>query len=117
MMVEEYGLSPAPKSPALASLSTFAAFILCGLVPLVTYLGAGGLVACVVATGCVFFAIGAIKSRWSLIAWWRSGLGTFFIGMIAAALAFGVGFCLRTFSMCRRVDGRRRMGLPPRKTV
>jgi VIT1/CCC1 family predicted Fe2+/Mn2+ transporter len=95
MVVEEYGLSPTSKSPALAALSTFAAFILCGLVPLVTYLGAGGLKSCVVATGCVFFAIGAIKSRWSLTTWWRSGLGTLFIGMIAAALAFGVGFGLR----------------------
>ena len=42
-----------------------------------------------------FFAIGAIKSRWSLTAWWRSGLGTLFIGMFAAALAFGVGFGLK----------------------
>jgi len=95
MVVEEYGLAPTPKSPALAAVSTFAAFMLCGLVPLVTYLGARGLVPCVVATGVVFFAIGAIKSRWSLTAWWRSGLGTFFIGMIAAALAFGVGFGLK----------------------
>jgi VIT1/CCC1 family predicted Fe2+/Mn2+ transporter len=95
MVVEEYGLAPTPKSPALAAVSTFAAFMLCGLVPLVTYLGAHGLVPCVVATGVVFFAIGAIKSRWSLTAWWRSGLGTFFIGMIAAALAFGVGFGLK----------------------
>jgi len=95
MVVEEYGLAPTPKSPILAAVSTFAAFMLCGLVPLVTYLGARGLVPCVVATGVVFFAIGAIKSRWSLTAWWRSGLGTFFIGMIAAALAFGVGFGLK----------------------
>jgi len=94
--VEEYGLAPTPKAPALAALSTFAAFMICGLVPLVTYLGAGGLVSCVVATGVVFFAIGAIKSRWSLTAWWRSGLGTFSIGMFAAALAFWVGFGFRT---------------------
>lgn len=96
MVVEEYGLAPTPKAPILAAFSTFAAFILCGLVPLVTYLGAGGLVACVAATGAVFFAIGAIKSRWSLTTWWRSGLGTFSIGMFAAALAFWVGFGFRT---------------------
>jgi hypothetical protein len=94
-VVEEYAVAPTPKSPALAALSTFAAFILCGLVPLVTYLGAGGLVPCVVATGFVFFAIGAIKSWWSLTPWWRSGLGNFFIGMSAAALAFCVGFGFR----------------------
>jgi len=96
MVVEEYGVAPTPKSPLLAGLNTFAAFILCGLVPLVTFLGAGGLVPCGVATGVVFFAIGAIKSRWSLTSWWRSGFGTFVIGMSAAALAFGVGFGFRT---------------------
>jgi vacuolar iron transporter family protein len=95
MVVEEYGLAPTPKSPILAALSTFAAFILCGLVPLTTYLWGGGLIPCVVATGMVFFSIGAIKSRWSLTTWWRSGSGTLGIGMFAAALAFGVGFGLR----------------------
>ena len=95
MVVEEYGVAPTPKSPLLAALSTFGAFLLCGLVPLVSYLGVGRLLPCVAATGMVFFVIGAIKSRWSLTAWWRSGLGTFLIGMSAAALAFAVGFGFR----------------------
>jgi vacuolar iron transporter family protein len=96
MVVEEYGLAPTPKSPVVAALSTFAAFTLCGLVPLVTYLCMGGLIPCVVATGVALLAIGAIKSRWSLATWWLSGFGTFCIGMFAAALAFCVGFGLRT---------------------
>jgi vacuolar iron transporter family protein len=95
MAVEEYGLSPSPRSPALAALSTFAAFIVCGLVPLVTYLSAGGLTSCIVATGATFFGVGAIKSRWSPAAWWRSGLETFVIGVSAAAVAFAVGFGLK----------------------
>ncbi len=95
MAVEEYGLSPAVRSPVLAALSTFTAFILCGLVPLVTYLSAGGLAWCVVAAGATFFGVGAIKSRWSPAAWWRSGLETFVIGMSAAAVAFAVGFGLK----------------------
>jgi vacuolar iron transporter family protein len=95
MAVEEYGVSPTPKSPLLAGLNTFCAFLLCGLVPLVTYLLAGGFLVCVVATGCTFIAIGAIKSRWSLSNWWRSAVETFLIGMSAAALAFAVGFGLR----------------------
>jgi len=96
MAVEEYGLSPTPRSPVLAALSTFAAFIACGLVPLVTYLSAGGLAACVVAAGATFFGVGAIKSRWSPLAWWRSGLETLLIGMSAAAVAFAVGYGLTT---------------------
>ncbi len=95
MAVEEYGLSPSPRSPTLAALSTFAAFIMCGLVPLVTYLSAGGLTSCIVATGATFFGVGAIKSRWSPAAWWRSGLETFVIGVSAAAVAFAVGFGLK----------------------
>jgi vacuolar iron transporter family protein len=96
MAVEEYGLSPAVRSPVLAALSTFAAFIICGLVPLATYLSAGGIVSCIVAAGATFFGVGAIKSRWSPTTWWRSGLETFAIGMTAAAVAFAVGFGLRT---------------------
>lgn len=96
MAVEEYGLSPNPKSPTLAALNTFIAFVMCGLVPLATYLSPGGLATCATATGVAFFGIGAIKSRWALAAWWRSGLETFFIGMAAAALAFAVGFSVRT---------------------
>jgi VIT1/CCC1 family predicted Fe2+/Mn2+ transporter len=96
MAMEEYGLSPTLRSPVLAALSTFAAFILCGCVPLVSYLSNGGLIACVVATGATFFSVGAIKSRWSPAGWLRSALETFFIGMSAAALAFAVGFALRT---------------------
>jgi len=96
MAVEEYGLSPTPRSPVLAALSTFAAFIACGLVPLVTYLSACGLASCVAAAGATFFGVGAIKSRWSPLAWWRSGLETLLIGMSAAAVAFAVGYGLTT---------------------
>jgi VIT1/CCC1 family predicted Fe2+/Mn2+ transporter len=96
MAVEEYGLSPAAKSPIKAALSTGAAFLLSGLVPLISYLVAYSLTASVAATGVVFFGIGAAKSRWSLASWWRSGLETLLIGMSAAGLSFAIGFALRT---------------------
>lgn len=95
MAVEEYGVSPAVKSPVRAALSTAAAFVLSGLVPLVSYLLAYSLAACVLATGLVFFAIGAAKSRWSLAGWARSGLETLLIGMSAAGLSFGIGYALQ----------------------
>lgn len=96
MAVEEYGLSPTLRSPVFAALNTFAAFIVCGLVPLVTYLAAGGLTSCIAATGATFFGVGAIKSRWSLVTWWRSGFESLLIGMSAAALAFVVSLWLKT---------------------
>jgi vacuolar iron transporter family protein len=96
MAVEEYGLSPALKSPIRAALSTSAAFVLSGLVPLISYLVAYSLTACVVATGLVFFGIGAAKSRWSLAGWLRSSVETLVIGMSAAGLSFWIGYALRT---------------------
>lgn len=95
MATEEYGLAPTQRSPVSAALSTFAAFILCGCVPLLSYLWAGGLIACVLATGSTFFFVGAIKSRWSSTGWLRSGLEAFLIGMSAAAVAFAAGYGLR----------------------
>ena len=44
-----------------------------------------------VSTAAVFFAIGSVKSLWSLMAWWRSGLETLTIGLFAAVLAFAAG--------------------------
>lgn len=98
MAVEEYGLSPAVRSPIVAALNTSAAFVLCGLVPLVSYLIAYSLTWSVVATGLVFFGIGATKSRWSLAGWPRSGLETLLIGMSAAGLSFLIGYGLRAFA-------------------
>jgi len=95
MAVEEYGLSPAVKSPLKAALSTSAAFVLSGLVPLISYLIGYSLAASVAATGLVFFGIGAAKSRWSLAGWFRSGVETLLIGMSAAGLSFAIGYALR----------------------
>nr|WP_294527122.1 VIT1/CCC1 transporter family protein [uncultured Rhodopila sp.] len=95
MTVEEYGLSPAVKSPVRAALSTAAAFVLCGLVPLASYLLAYSFGLSVAATGLVFFAIGAAKSKWSLSDWFRSGLETLAIGMSAAGLSYVIGYALK----------------------
>jgi VIT1/CCC1 family predicted Fe2+/Mn2+ transporter len=97
MLREEYGLPGAVRSPWLAALSTFSAFIVCGLVPLVPFLvgEANAFWQAAGATGSVFFAIGSAKSRWSTAPWWRSGLETLLVGGVAAALAYGVGMLLR----------------------
>lgn len=93
---KDYDFSQSMRSPMQAALNTFSAFILCGLVPLIAYLlTPTKLSTCVVATACAFFAIGAVKSRYSLTAWWRSGLDTVLLGMGAAALAYAAGHTLR----------------------
>ncbi|HEV8590363.1 MAG TPA: VIT1/CCC1 transporter family protein [Pyrinomonadaceae bacterium] len=97
MLTEEYGLPLEARSPWLAALTTFSAFAVCGLVPLVPFLVTvrNAFTISIILTGAVFFVIGSIKSRWSTVPWWRSGLSTFFVGGIAAALAYAVGVVLR----------------------
>jgi vacuolar iron transporter family protein len=97
MAAEEYGLAVTQRSPVLAALGTFTAFILCGCIPLITYLASDSLWACIIATGVAFFCVGAVESRWSPNGWLRSGTETFSVGMGAAALAFIVGYGLKAF--------------------
>ena len=96
MLHEEYGLALVQRKPWLSGLSTFLAFILCGSVPLLPFVlpVAEPYALSLGMTLLVFFAIGSIKSRWSLAAWWRSGLETLAIGTGAAILAYGVGHLL-----------------------
>lgn len=97
MLSEEFGLPTEIRSPWIAGISTFTAFFICGLVPLVPYLfhsGSSFLISCS-ATGLTFFIIGSAKSRWSTASWFRSGLETFFVGALAAVLAFAVGVLLK----------------------
>ncbi len=99
MLTDEYGLSRNQRSPMRAALSTFLAFQICGAVPLLPFLAdlPYAFELAILATGCVFFGIGSLKSRWSLARWWSSGLETLAIGMLAAAIAFVVGYGLRYF--------------------
>src|SRR5215813_1723259 len=98
MLTEEYGLPYEVRSPFVAALSTFSSFLMCGLVPLVPYLLGlqNALTVSMIMTAAVFFAIGSAKSRWSTSSWWSSGLTTFFVGAIAAGLAYAVGIALKT---------------------
>jgi VIT1/CCC1 family predicted Fe2+/Mn2+ transporter len=96
MLTEEYGLPQEVRSPWLAAITTFSAFLVCGLVPLLPYLfgSSDPLVLSIITTGGVFFMIGSVKSRWSTSVWWSSGLSTLAVGTIAAGLAYTVGLLL-----------------------
>jgi vacuolar iron transporter family protein len=98
MLAEEYGLPKAVRSPLKAAASTFASFVLCGAVPLLPFLvgASAAFHMSVVMTALVFFVIGSTKSRWSPVSWWRSGGETMAIGLGAAALAFVIGYALKT---------------------
>ncbi len=98
MLFEEYGVTPFQRTALKAAGATFAAFMLCGLMPLVPFLfGAEYAFAfALVLSALTFFAIGSFKSLWSLHSWWRSGFQTMMIGLCAAGLAYLVGWLLRS---------------------
>ncbi|MGI9372783.1 MAG: VIT1/CCC1 transporter family protein [Hyphomicrobiales bacterium] len=100
MLTEEYGRSLNLRSPVKSALATFSAFLICGAVPLLPYIlpVEDPFLAATLATGFVFFVIGAVKSFWSLAPWWRSGLETLMIGMLAAGAAFYIGYLLKGFA-------------------
>ncbi|MFA3916807.1 VIT1/CCC1 transporter family protein [Ruegeria hyattellae] len=93
MMEGEYGLGGIEPRPLRAAAVTFLSFLVAGMVPLLPFLigGPNAFVISAWMTMATFFLIGALKSLWSLSAWWRSGLETSLIGGTAAAIAFGVG--------------------------
>jgi VIT1/CCC1 family predicted Fe2+/Mn2+ transporter len=98
MLAEEHGQSPAVRNPRKAAISTFTAFVICGSVPLAPYFilpADAAMPTALVLTSIVFFAIGSMKSRWSLARWWTSGLETAVIGLGAALVAFTIGYLLR----------------------
>jgi len=97
MLTDEYGLPHEVRSPWIAAVSTFTAFLICGLAPLLPYLfrTEHSLLLSVTLTAIVFVIIGSIKSRWSTSPWWHSGLTTLLVGTIAAALAYLAGVLSR----------------------
>ncbi len=102
MLTEEYGLPLSERSPLKAAGGTFVAFLMCGLVPLLPFglvpgvlEQASAFVWSVVLTAITFFVIGSVKSRWSMVSWWRSGLETLVIGLVAAGMAYVIGYWLR----------------------
>lgn len=97
MLMEEYGLPREIRSAWVAGEMTFAAFIVCGLIPLLPFIfgTSESFFVSMALTGAVFFLIGSIKSRWSTTSLLNSGITTFLVGSVAAALAFLTGKLLK----------------------
>ncbi|ETX28859.1 VIT1/CCC1 transporter family protein [Roseivivax isoporae] len=97
VLTDRYGKSLATPRAGAAALVTFAAFVAAGAVPLLPFVAGAPapFAAATVATLAAFFAIGALKSRWSLRSWWRTGIETLLVGGTAAAVAYAVGAALR----------------------
>lgn len=105
MITDELGLPLQGPDAFRAAATTFLAFLLVGMIPVLPFLlDALGIALPVepyrtssVTTAMAFFSVGAIKARYTKQSWWRSGLSTLAIGGSAAGLAYCVGMLLRGF--------------------
>jgi vacuolar iron transporter family protein len=100
MLVEELGLQIHGPHPFRAGLSTFIAFGVVGLIPLIPYLfpgmvdAADGFVASAIVTAFAFAGVGLVKGYVLERPMLRSGAETLLIGGGAAVLAYGIGLVL-----------------------
>ena len=95
---EELGLAPGElPNPWLAAASSFLAFAVGAMIPLLPYVfGAQTLVAAATLSVVGLFAAGVLVSRVTARSWWFSGLRQLAVGVLAAAVTFGVGHLVGT---------------------
>jgi len=100
MLTEEHGIQKTALNPKKSALTTFLAFFLVGIIPLIPFLIPSLemqqqfiLSSCL--AGIMFFSIGAIKGLVFNKPIFTSGLSTLITGGTAAVLAFLAGYLLR----------------------
>jgi VIT1/CCC1 family predicted Fe2+/Mn2+ transporter len=106
MVREELGLSLHGPSPWRAAANTFLAFVIAGLVPLLSYLYqfaapdrvAHPFLGSSLLTALAFFGVGALKGRFVSVRWYLSGLETLLVGGSAASLAYLIGRMLQSLA-------------------
>jgi VIT1/CCC1 family predicted Fe2+/Mn2+ transporter len=100
MLMEEHGLQSAPANPWRAGITTFAAFIAVGMIPLVPLMlpalaPAQQFLASALLAALMFLAVGMLKSLVLNKPVLRAGVQTLLTGGTAAALAYGAGAVLQ----------------------
>jgi VIT1/CCC1 family predicted Fe2+/Mn2+ transporter len=101
MLTEEWGLQLESPSPFRAGFTTFLAFLIAGMLPLLPLFFAKWLaashifIASTILTGLAFFFIGVIRGRVTDRKLLVAGCETLFIGGTAAALAYLIGMWLK----------------------
>jgi VIT1/CCC1 family predicted Fe2+/Mn2+ transporter len=95
---EEFGIDPDDlTSPMLAAVSSFVAFTIGALVPLLPYfLGAVEVWPAVILTMVALFVCGAVVTQVTSRAWWFGGTRQMLLGAAAAGITYLVGSLVGT---------------------
>lgn len=88
------------QSPVwMTGLVTFISFIVAGLFPILPFiinqalsLGINQSLVSLITTGVTLFAVGAFRTTFIGGKWFKNGLEMFGVGMLAAVVAFGLGY-------------------------
>ncbi len=95
-ITQELGVNPDDQpSPWTAAISSFLAFSVGGIFPLISYLLGYSSLALGLLVGAVgLFAAGALTSRFTTRAWWLAGARQLMFGVIAAGATYLVGMLI-----------------------
>lgn len=103
MMRNEFNMTNENVDPLKGGITTFISFLLIGIIPLLGYLVSpffqfsqrNIFFLTIFMTLLALFAVGAVKSKFSIKNWFFSGLQTVFIGGLAAGIAYLIGYLLK----------------------
>jgi len=104
MMIEELGIIQDDKSPYAVAGVTFAAFVICGFLPLLAFIllyyvpslsHINPFLFSSIITGVTIFVVGALRSLIIAKNWFVAGIEMFLVGGAAASVAYGIGFFLK----------------------
>ena len=84
--------------PVLSGASCFAAFVACGLVPLLTYLATTSLLSCASFSVTTLMLLGATRARVTSVPLLGALLETASLGGVAGGIAYGVGLLAHAVS-------------------
>ena len=95
---EELGVDPAElPSPVVAAVSSFFAFAIGAIIPLLSYLaGSNALFLALVISAVTLFVAGAIVSRLTAQPLWYGGARQLLLAALAAGVTYGVGRAIGT---------------------
>jgi len=95
-IIQELGVDPGEQpSPWTAAISSFLAFAVGGIFPLISYLLGYSSLALGLLVGAVgLFVAGALTARFTTRSWWLSGLRQTLFGAIAAGATYLVGMLI-----------------------